>query len=919
MPSTPVYDSQITSNIEPVDQVNPEGIHIHDELELLPTTPIRSVLPKKSSHVKAKKLGSKWRGKRVRDLTLTNEGECPLLDLPEDIIHTLLSHIPPKDLTRLAQTCKDLYEVLQDESIWRQSYVNRFLYDGAARDNKAKRDVKLLVQGCLNNGGRGWKKEALSREAMLSRWIDSKASMVIHTPPTGLINTLSLSYPPFIPAPTKSLVVGKNHQTPTKSKSSFVSLATTPASPETINAEGSSSNSLFTPTPAEASSPTPTKLTHRQKYEAILAATTRPPPHVLSASLYFGGVVKSDPISGKVSKGYWGPGRDSNFHLRPHHDPVATPSVVYMPTRAKSFVLWGLRTGSCVHTSMQSRHHATHGGRASSVNAQSEISDSHFGEIIDIWAPETNDSEDLKWVTGGEDGTIKLWHYHPGSGTRSGKRTSNDVIPPSVECLFTSEVNSIPFDNRSEASKRRQNGRPDPMIFARYDTIHDVVVGVTEDGDLRIWFSASSQPKENRIDVGAEEIEGGVKDLHLDVKKTKDGEVFTKILVHHKRSPFFNCYQVTPSGEIQVKTFITPTGSSISTIHSSFQSTKPISFSTNASMLSARIVAPEETSETITPASEEGDPFPAISSTLVESEYGRFVVAGDDTGYIHIWAWDVDEGISTQSPIRSWEAMNGKVTALDYSCGLLAVGSFDGYIKIYDPLPYSPTLLRSFHASHLSPGQLLVAASEEPDARYHTVNKVILENDLIVASIGRKVFAWRAGSGKGRQGGKESGWRRTSGTRGDGKGSSRGLDMKAIHRAVVDEHSDLDSPTTVKITSRHEAREVQAMEDMGLNGDDALQYALMLSMEEQNHNDNSADIEEEVGWDDEGEEYNQATGSSSTPSISANIAGNEHEEEDQLDEETREAIRQVEAFKKQEEDELSKVLEMIRLSEERNG
>ncbi|WVW85344.1 hypothetical protein I302_107382 [Kwoniella bestiolae CBS 10118] len=910
MPHSPIYDPQITSShIQPIDQVNPEGIHIHDELDLLPTTPTASrPTPRKSSHAKPKKVISKWKGKRVRDLTLADEGECPLLNLPEDLIHTLLSRIPPRDLTRLAVTCKDLYEELEDESIWRQSYVNRFLYDGAARDIRAKEDVKVLVQGCLNNGGRGWKREALSREAMINRWTDSKASMVIHTPPTGLIHSLSLSYPPFIPAPSKSLVVGKNHQTPTKAKSSPTLLSTTPSTPQSTNAnaEASSSN---TPS-GEVVSPTPTKLTHRQKYEAILAATTRPPPHVLSASIANGGVVRSDPISGKVSKGFWGPGRDANFHLRPHPDPSAEPSSLYLPTRTQSFILWGLRTGSVVHTTMQSRHHATHGGRASSVNVQSEFSNTHQGEVTDIWAPESPNPESLRWVTGGEDGRVKLWQFHAGSGVRSGKRTPNEAIPASIECLFTSDVIDQPFENRSDASKRRQNGRPDPIILARYDPVHDVTCGVTVDGDLRVWFSTSSRPVEVRIDVGAEEVEGGVKHLCLDVKKSRDGETVASVLIHHRRSPILARYDITPAGDIQTKELVTPVGSSISSIHTSFQPTKPISAPSKGTSMSAKIVTPGETPETASPAVEKIDPFPTASNNTVHPDtgYGRFVMAGDEMGYVHIWAWDVEEeGRSTQRPMKSWEAMNGKVTALNYSCGLVAVGSFDGYIKIFDPLPYPPMLLRMFHASRLTPGELLVAASEEPDARWYTVNKVILENDLVVASIGRKVFAWRAGSGKGRQGGKESGWRRTSGSRGDGKGSSRGLDMKAIHRAAVDDHSDLESPSAARIT-RHEAREVQAMEDMGLDGDDALQYALMLSMEEQNSGNDNLHNEDGEGWED-------TEGATTTERSS----GTSVVEDDGMDEETREAIRQVEAFKKQEEDELSRVLEMIRISEQGGG
>ena len=123
-------------------------------------------------------------------------------------------------------------------------------------------------------------------------------------------------------------------------------------------------------------------------------------------------------------------------------------------------------------------------------------------------------------------------------------------------------------------------------------------------------------------------------------------------------------------------------------------------------------------------------------------------------------------------------------------CDLL---SFDGYIKIFDPLPSPPTLLRTFHAVHMSPADALVAASSEADALYHTINQIILENDLVVASIGRKVFAWRAGTGKGRQDGKGGEKRRVSGAKGEFKGNGRTLGTSRAQ--------ELDSGTD---ESRHE-------------------------------------------------------------------------------------------------------------------
>ncbi|WVF67598.1 hypothetical protein IAT40_002356 [Kwoniella sp. CBS 6097] len=898
-----------------------EGVEIHDELDLINTapTPIRSV--RKSPHVKPKKTPGKWKEKNTQ--INPEDGQCHLLNLPEDLIHLLLSRLPPRSLLQLSSTCRALHDELEDESIWRASYVNRFLSEDAARRTSAKEEVRVLVQGCLNNGGRGWKREALSREAMVDRWIDSKASMVIHTPPTSLIHNLSLSYPPFVPAPPRSLIVGKNHAS-NKGKTSPILLAT-PATPQ--SGDGESTNNDILPA-------TPTKLTHRQKYEAILAATTRPPPYIMSATLVYGGVVRSDPISGKVSKGFWGPGRDANFHLRPHLDPAAEATALYLHTRSQNHILWGMRTGSCVHTSVQSRHHATHGGRASSVNVHSDSDDSHFGEINDIWQPEVGNSEQTRWVTAGEDGRVKLWAFNPGSGNpRSGKRTPGvEVNPASISCLFTSDTVEHPLPNRSDASKRRQSGRPDEVSLARYEQTHDVVCGVTEDGDLRVWFDASAAPKEVRIDVGSAELDGEVKTIALDATN-KEGCVIASVVVLHRRSPLVTRYNASLNGLISAVAYHTLTGASISALYTSFRPTQPIASPHNGQSLSARIVTPNETPESASPP-----PFdlpPLLNAKISERDFGKFIVAGDDAGFVHLWAWDAAGGGDVSSPpIRSWEAMSGRITSLDYSCGLVAVGSYDGYIKVFDPLPSPPMLLRTFHASHLTPGEALVAASDERDARYYTVNKVILENDLVVASVGRKIFAWRAGSGKGRQGGKESnGWRRASGGRGD-KGSSRGMDMKAIHQAAVDDLPELNSSPSAwarpKVqSSRHEANEIQAMEEMGLeDGEDALQYALMLSMEEQGQGSSRhpAGSEWETAPPDvtdtdtlpqspaRADSFHSTQPASRSPS--AGIEG-DTAEDDGMDAETREAIRQVEAFKRQEEDELGRMLEMIRLAEEK--
>ncbi len=103
----------------------------------------------------------------MSQLALTRADDSYLLGLPQDVLHVLLSRLPPKSLLSMSLTCKILQDELKHEAIWRGSYVNRYLWDGAASFGSVKDEVKVLAQPCMREGGKGWKKESLSREGML--------------------------------------------------------------------------------------------------------------------------------------------------------------------------------------------------------------------------------------------------------------------------------------------------------------------------------------------------------------------------------------------------------------------------------------------------------------------------------------------------------------------------------------------------------------------------------------------------------------------------------------------------------------------------------------------------------------------------------------------------------------------------------
>ncbi|CAK9781730.1 hypothetical protein CC85DRAFT_281517 [Cutaneotrichosporon oleaginosum] len=834
-----------------------------------------------------KKGGLKNKLKAVDDEADEQEvGPCYLLNLPSDVLHVLLIRIPPRSLLQLGATCKFLHEELKSESVWRQCYINRFLWDGAAGNGRAREQVKALVQGCSGIGGRGWKKEALSREGMLERWLVSRSSNVIHHPFPVLINKMSLSYPPLPHHARTPLVVGKMSKSGTDS-----------------------------PTGPTA------KLSHRQRYEVMKAVSSRPVPALFCASQEHAAVIKSDPLTGKVSKGVWGPTEEANFHIRPQWDP-GLASAIFLPKRSQNHILWGLLNGSCVHTTVQSRTHAKYGGRPTSINVTSLPNDMHEGAILSIYQPELQGKDATKWVTGGVDGRLKYWQLNPGSA-KSGKATPTEGVSASISCLFSSEPVEKPLKERSEEVRLRQMASPDGVVLAACDIQHDIVCGVTRDGDLRLWFNATTAPREVRVDVGSEDDYGGVTELNLVTSQDARGLV-TSVLIHHARHPNFARHDITLDGsshKVRTVFFSTEGEAPITALQAFLSPTPPISQPPEAQQtLSARIITPTDSGVT-SPAAPDAEVESARKPSIPAELFGRVVVGGDLCGRVYIWEWDGRPVGDVVKPIRDWAVGDGKITCVEMSCGLVAVGSFNGQVWVYDPLPLEPTRLRKLGSpSHLTPGDLIVAEGDEHRAKYFNVNHLILENDLIVAGIGRNVLAWRAGTGKGRQSGKNANVNRRGapgGGRSEFRGHSRTLDLRDLHQDAVDSHYEIRAENeATRAHTSHEEQHLAAMNDLGLaDGDEALRYALLLSQQEADasataHESTALSSPERGGADDLGVEV---------PDVSLDDGAGMSDDEAAAIQavaefERAEAARKA-ARAREDEDDLANVLEQIRLAE----
>lgn len=459
-----------------------------------------------------------------------------------------------------------------------------------------------------------------------SNWTGSKANGVTHHPSVGPIHRLSLCYPL---STRPALVVGK------------IRGLDSPAGPNPGN-NGS-------------------KTSRREKYEAHIAHTTRPPPYILSAGLAVGGVVRSDPLSGKVSKGYWGPRSNANFHLRPHLDPADPPTTMFVPMREQHFGIWGLASGRVVRSIMTSKAHTSNRTRATSANIKSEADDAHEGLVQCIWAS----SPDI-FVSGGVDGRVKLWKFEAPAVV--GKKAHADQAGR-VLCVFSSTPSETPFDERSEEMRIRQGRIPDGVVCVRYDEAMDTVVSVTEDGELKVWFGVTSggEVKEVRVDVGSKAEYGGVAKIELDLHQGKQGVASVMVLhhgdpdLHWPDHDLIHRFDITSEGDVKRIPFIG--AGAVTAVHADLAPSSPISQATNVPATPSVLADPEI-------------PSGMVASICEESkvQYGRYVVVGNAKGDVMIYPWD-NFGLDGIHAMRKWSIGRGAVSSVDASASLVAVGT----------------------------------------------------------------------------------------------------------------------------------------------------------------------------------------------------------------------------------------------------
>ncbi|KAI0640968.1 WD40-repeat-containing domain protein [Trametes meyenii] len=402
---------------------------------------------------------------------------------------------------------------------------------------------------------------------------------------------------------------------------------------------------------------------------------------LLAASLQYGVVSRSYPLSGKVLRGFLdasgtanGLGNGNpNAEFSPHVSSVALAS-----EGGTAKILWGYRNGEVAVTTAV---RVMDNNRASAARlVRCRLLDCHEGAVTCVaWAH--NIAGSALFISGGVDGRVKLWD-----------------AKTSLKCLWTSPKGDL---------------LPDPCVKLTLDLQRGVVVAGLGSGSVLVWTGfppilleptdlAVLEPQQLRIPAPANTASSGISPYQGDVnKEILDLHICPlqdrlSILVAYQASPFFYRFALAAAPSVFEGTLFGNEGAA------------PI-----------RCLLPVW-------APRDGE--------------SSFVLAGDELGDISVFPWDVHPprtslGAASVPPAYQFDAHeDGAITALNWNSAILVSGSSRGTVQVWDALTFAP--LRSF----ASP-----AARPTTGAEWDGVSQILLDRDVLMVSVGSRVMSWKAG------------------------------------------------------------------------------------------------------------------------------------------------------------------------------
>lgn len=557
---------------------------------------------------------------------------------------------------------------------------------------------------------------------------------------------------------------------------------------------------------------------------------------VLSLSYGFSIASRSNALTGKVAKDFL------DAHGFASHGPNGQPNMEFSPAATAmatdayaSRIIWGLRSGDISITTIDWRGQSA---RGTVQNRSMPVGAAHRAPVSAIGLPcplgrggahsDERHRQQLSYLgelsavfaTASSDGTVLLWHpKHLAPLCSLSARVSDpdQPCPPQAHRITHLELDPV----AGVLAAAREDGRI--VVWTHLLCSALVATSTSTQAHAASPFEDVALPP--RRHVLPAPCSGEVAHMVLDALDARQDRA--ALLVHYQGACVFWRYDIDAQGATLSAVFGAPHISPLTSVRCDFDvRSKPLAL---PGPMRARLRA----------------------ARLQER---KFVCAGTASGGIGVWEWDATGELfdpevqpAWQSepvlvsperqvrPAHVYDGHHNAVTALACTPSLILAGCEDGTIKALDVL--SGTLVRVFNerTAKRHPARMLAAGELTPEeaARFR-VTHIVAADDMFVAAIGLHVLSWKTHKDDSSlttpaAGANEA---RSAPRRAKALLQERGRQRADLHQAVEEGRQQVRSERMERHASQAKRHALETSIHGALDEDAALDYALMLSREQ---------------------------------------------------------------------------------------